>query len=471
MRTTLASLLLLGSIPSLLLLETACLKVKVVNMIPASLSAETNQDSEPKITASPTEPRKMAASAFTPNPAGTASGLAPIYISQDGGQTWSLNEIVPSAGGLTGTGDITEDSPGGTRLYTGILKVPGFLTLNELVTPDFTSATPMTVQASRNSVDQPFVTAKAVGGTDRVYIGNNDFNAAPNTATVDVSPNGSAPYNSARIESRTTFGQDGPSIRVAVARDDTVYAAYFGWRSFSGVMATADVVVVRDDNGATGATPFQDLKDSTSTPGVFVAHNISIPWSNAPTLGQERIGSTLSIAADPEHSSIVYVAWGDRVGTGDIYTIHVRRSTDRGVTWSADLRTLTDATDCALAITEDSVVGLLYQQVSGGRWVTHFEWTKKAFTKFHDVVLATVPANAPPVTFLPYIGDYNFLLTVRDEFRGIFSANNTPDAANFPHRVRYQRLANFASKTLQDGSGGTTAISIDPFYFSVRPHD
>jgi hypothetical protein len=458
----------------LILLVTGCRKhreVKVVNMIPTSLSGESNQDSEPKLTVDLENHRLMVASAFTPNPAGTGSGLAPVYVSQDAGETWTLTNIVPSAGSLTGTGDITESATRDRRLYAGILKVPGFLTLNELFTSDFTSTTSMTVQASRNSVDQPFVNATTSAGGDRVYVGNNDFSASPRTATVDFSANGSAPYKSIRLEPRATSGQDGPSIRVTIAKDETVYGAYFGWRTFNGTIATSDVVVVRDDHGATGSTPFQDLKDSGGVSGVFAAHSVNIPWSNAPTMGQERIGSTLSIAVDPKHSSTVYVAWGDRVGTGDIYTIHIRRSIDRGVNWSGDLRTIVNATNCALAVTEDGVVGFLYQQVTGSgpsRWETHLEQSKDAFTTVDDTVLATVPSDVPVHTFLPYLGDYDFLLAVDDSFRGIFSANNTPDSANFPHGVKYQRMADFATKTLQNGAGGTVPISIDPFYFQVE---
>src|ERR1041384_4011726 len=68
--------------------------VLVVNMIPKSLSGEDNQDSEPTIAVNPANPLQIAASAFTPDPAG--SGRAPIYVSTDGGSTWTLNAIVPS---------------------------------------------------------------------------------------------------------------------------------------------------------------------------------------------------------------------------------------------------------------------------------------------------------------------------------------------------------------------------------------
>src|SRR2546430_2638360 len=151
----------------------------------------------------------------------------------------------------------------------------------------------MTLQSSRADIDQPFVRTAAVASADRVYVGLNDFDAPDGrTATVDVSLDGGATYRSRRIETRTTLGQNGPSIRPAVARDHTVYVAYFGWRSQTGSDVTSDVVVVRDDSGATGSAPFKHLVDpSDHLPGRLVASSVTIPWSNAPTLGQERIGS------------------------------------------------------------------------------------------------------------------------------------------------------------------------------------
>jgi hypothetical protein len=326
----------------------------------------------------------------------------------------------------------------------------------------------MTIQNSRLQVDQPFVQSTTVGANDRTYIGNNDFNALPRTATVDVSLNNGANYNSVRLDPRnTTSPQDGPSIRVSMAKDNTVYASYFQWTNFNGAMATSNVVIVRDDNGGTGPNPFTALLGPGGQSGVFAAAGVQIPWSNAPTLGQERIGSTLSIAVDPNNSSTVYVAWGDRVGNGDIYTIHVRRSTDKGITWSQDLRARTNATNCSLAVADNGTVGFLYQQVTNGRWITHLEQTKDGFTTVSDAVLATVPSNVPAMKFLPYLGDYDFLLAVGSEFRGIFSANNTPDLGNFPQGVRYQRRADFTAHKLLDSNGNQVSISIDPFYFTI----
>src|SRR4029077_19357800 len=161
----------------------------------------------------------------------------------------------------------------------------------------------------------------------------------------------------------------------------------------------------------------------------------------------------------------------DRVGTGDIYTVHVRRSGDRGATWSNDLRTATNATNASLAVAANGTVGLLYQQVTGSgsasRWVTRLERSRDGFATHQDVVLADVPAATPAFPFLPYIGDYNGLLAREDRFLGIFSANNTPDSTNFPQGVVYQRRGDFPTHRLLDGGGAAVGVSSDPFFFSV----
>src|SRR5690349_17478028 len=443
---------------------------RVVDLIPASLSGETWQDAEPFLALYASNVQLMAPSAFPPKPGGSATATAPIYASNDGGDTWTLRNTLPSQGM---TADITH-AAGATPpvLYSGILKVPG-VPLNELKASDFFSPATMTLQASRADVDQPFVRTAQAASADRVYVGLNDFDAPDGrTATVDVSLDGGATYRSRRIETRATLGQNGPSVRPAVAQDHTVYVAYFGWRSNTGSDVTSDVVVVRDDSGAGGATPFRDLLDpSDHLPGRLVATHLTIPWSNAPTLGQERIGSTLSIAVNPLHSDTVYLAWADRVGTGDIYTVHLRRSGDRGANWTGDLRTVTNATNASVAVSANGTPGFLYQQATGSadasRWVTRLEQSRDGFATHQDVVLATVPAATPALQFLPYLGDYNGLLARGNTFRGIFSANNTPDSTNFPQGVVYQRRVDFLTHRLLDGSGAAVAVSIDPFFFSV----
>ncbi|HSS75717.1 MAG TPA: sialidase family protein [Thermoanaerobaculia bacterium] len=460
-------------------------QVKIVNMIPNSRSGETQQDSEPNLAVNPANPQQVAGSAFTPDP--LSGPNAPIYVSVNAGDIWVLNSILPGNSALTGTGDVTLRF-GGTsnNLYVGDLRGGAGLRLNILRTANFTAPGLMTVLVDRNNVDQPYVQATTVpgGGPDRVYVGNNDFGAVGGrTATVDVSLDGllAAPpppsnFVARRIETRATSGQDGPPIRPAFHSDGTIYAVFYGWRAFTGVMATTDLVVVRDDNWAAGATQFAALIDpGDALAGRRVMTNLQVPWNNSSqaSFGQERfVGSNISIAVDPRTSSRVYVAWADYPGGVPPYTLHVRRSEDRGATWSvADLITIASATNPALAVNVDGQVGFLYQQVTGAapqRWETHLRRSSDLGVTWNDLLLARPPANTPAATFIPYLGDYVHLLTLDRTFYGIFSANNTPDLANFPQGVTYQRNANFTTHTLLNTNNVTpVASSIDPFFFRV----
>ncbi len=463
-------------------------QVKIVNIVPNSRSGETQQDSEPNLAVNPANPQQIAGSAFTPDP--LSGPNAPIYVSINGGDTWVLNSILPGNSTFSGTGDLTLRF-GGTsnHLYAGDLRGGAGLRMNILRTPNFTAPGLMTVLVDRagNGVDQPYIQATTVpgpGGPDRVYVGNNDFNGVGGrTATIDVSLNGllatpppPANFVARRIETRATSGQDGPPIRPIFHPDGTIYAVFYGWRAFNGSMATTDLVVVRDDNWAAGATQFAALIDpGDGLAGRRVMSGLSVPWANfsQANFGQERfVGSNISIAVDPQNSSRVYVAWADYPGGIPPYTLHVRRSDNRGATWSAaDLITVAGATNPALAVNSEGQVGFLYQQVTGAapqRWETHLRRSSDLGVTWNDLLLARPPANAPASTFIPYIGDYVHLMALSKSFFGIFSANNTPNLANFPQGVTYQRNANFATQTLLNTNGTTPVpISIDPFFFSV----
>src|SRR5215471_4006034 len=201
--------------------KKATSSVLVVNMIPKSLSGEDHQDSEPTIAVNPANPQQIAASAFTPDP--SEGPRAPIYVSVDGGNTWTLNSIVPStvADG-SATADITVAFGGSSNiLYAGIIRFPfpdDRTRLNILRTNDFQSTSTMKVLVDRigRGVDQPYVQATTVKNgsnkKDCVYVGDNDFNATGGkTATIDQSFDGGGTnpaFKSVRIESRVTSGQD-----------------------------------------------------------------------------------------------------------------------------------------------------------------------------------------------------------------------------------------------------------------------
>ncbi len=440
--------------------------VTVVNMIPASLSNETNCDGEPSIAVNPANLLQMAGTAFTPNPAG--GSLAPYFVSTDGGNTWTLNAVMP---GGTSTSDVSlRFGTSSNVLYAGILRRDNF-NLNILRTGNFASTTPMSILVNRADDDQPFMDARTVSGLDRVYIGNNNFNGTGSqTATVDLSTNAAtaaapAGFAPTSIEKRATVSQDGPSVRCASAPDGRVYGAFLGWRSGSSTFIS-DVVVVRDDAGGTGATKFASLLGADGLAGVKVATGQSMTFNSK--LGSNRAGSSLSIAVDPTDSLTVYVAWGTD-GSGG-WTLHLRRSTDGGATWSSDLRTIAGATNPALAINNAGQVGFFYQKLSSGSWINQAEFAPKndPFTSPTTIVLATLVDGSTGTCGQPTIGDYSGMMSAGADFYGVFSGSNTPNTANFPNGVTFQRQANWSTRQLL-GTNGTTVIStsIDPYFFHI----
>jgi hypothetical protein len=469
-------------------------QVTLVNMTPVNRSGETNQDAETCLAVNPNNPLQIAGTAFTWDnltgpPATMVGALAPIYVSIDGGQTWNLVKNVPStAGSQFPTGDITvhfSGTPSGDTnvLYAGILHAPDF-NMNVLRSTDFrVDLSSMTLLDTRtDNVDQPHIDAatplRGDTGKDRVYVGfNNGYSGVHSqTATVDYSLDAgiaSPVFNLALIESRSTGtgGQDGFANMPAIHLDGTIYVAFYGWRSST----TTDLVVVRDDNWATGATPFTALTDPVDTlVGSRVVTGVNKGFGS---IGQERVASSnISIAVDPRDSDRVYVAWLDMQSSTP--TLHVRRSIDRGVHWSAsDLITESNAVNPALAINSMGKVGFLYQRLTGAagsqRWETHFTRTTDAdATTFDDpgLTLANADAATPSMTFTPYLGDYDYLRAVGQNFYGIFTASNYPDHANFYPGVIYQRYVNWSTHTLYADAAMTTtvAVSIDPFFFQVN---
>ena len=460
--------------------------INVINMIPATLSSETNQDSEPDITVNPNDPDVIVASAFTPNPTG-ATATAPVFISSNGGSTWVLNNIVPSGNGMTG--DITVALSRNNVLYAGILRGGAGLSMRILRSATYTGAGAMTQLLSRGS-DQPYARVYSpMGGpqvnNDHLYVGHNETAAAGTpSATFEQSLNAAtaaapAGLTTTLLEQRTPSGQDGPPVRQAIHPDGTVYGLYIQRTASAGSVRTGNVVVVRDNNWGNSATTYSALTDPSDTvAGRFVVTGVSWVWNTGSAFGQERLGDRGAIAVDPTDSQTVYVSWADRPAgvTGNTSTIHVRRSTDGGQTWSADIRTIAGALNPNLAVNIRGDVGFLYQQLVGAgatqTWQTHYQQSTDGGVTWTDYILSNTPSNTPVRAFGPYLGDYTGLTAVGKDFFGVFSANNTPNNANFPQGVTYQRNANFTTNTLLNSAGtSSVAVSIDPFFFRVRNQD
>ncbi|MGH7120361.1 MAG: choice-of-anchor D domain-containing protein [Acetobacteraceae bacterium] len=448
--------------------------ITVINIIPNLQSGETNGDSEANLAVNPANVLEMVATAFTPSP-NLGSGKSPVFFSNDGGLTWALKDLINATPVRDQTMRFATTSG---ELYGGVLWGTGSnianINFDILRTNDFTSFPTMTVLKQRKNDDQPFIEAETVpsgadAGKDRIYVGSNDHAPSAVPATIDLSLDAGAPTpiaTSTLVIEQRTVARDGFPTRPAIHPDGVVYAIYYAL-----VSPNCDVVIVRDDNWGSGGSPFLALIDSDGKQGIRIAQNVGNPFGGS-SIGQQRLGSDLAIAVDLRNSATVYVSWADfQSGT---QTLFVARSTDSGAHWSAPLRSITNATNPALAIDAGGRLGFLYQQVTGNpnsqNWQTTLEFTRDDFATITTYILANTPAATPAFGGNPYLGDYLSMMAVGRSFFGIFTANNTPDKANFPNDVAYQRNANFATKTLLANNNTTpVAVSIDPFVFKVVP--
>ena len=471
--------------------------MKIVDVIPVAMSGESRQDVGASIAVNPNNPNEIVIATLTADPNGGPN--APVFVSTDGGDTWSVKSIVPG-NGPTGTDGITvKYAQTSNELYAGIVKGNDSSEWAILRTTDPAGGAVMTLLYSGGEVEQPYVAATTVpsgpdAGKDRLYVGLNDLTGANQfssglTSTIRQTMDALSPapvFTSILLDRRAkapgalqdlTPPRNGPQVRPAIHKDGTVYAVFYSWKTWADMgqgigLVTSDVVVVRDDNWGQSADPYGSLLDSgDGQAGQRIAKNVPLEFNG--TLGFEQVGGDLSIAIDPNNSSIVYVAWQEwQEGSGgkpDIFWLRLLRSADRGQTWSGTgLSPIPNAKSPGLAINDKGQVGLIYQQLTGSgnsqRWETHLAFSADALP-WSDTVLATVIAtNYTP--FYSFIGDYTNIMAVGDNFYGVFCAFNNPASKYFPQGVTFQR--NHNSVNLFDVNDmSLVAPSIDPFFFTT----
>ena len=457
--------------------------LKIVNMIPNNWSDEQNQDCEPNLSVNRANPDQIIGTAFTfDNPAGTSAvspamtgNWAPIFSSLDGGDTWVLQFVLPSAAAdQLPTWDVTCRYGGSSgEVYSGLIS-PGSFTI--LINRAANAATQQTTMTSVTG-DQPFLeaTTMVAGGVshDRLYVG---YNANGNRSTINV-------FLDAAVSAATTataldvrFPFDMPPTRTAIHAAGTIYAAFYSYNGAAPTPADLrDVVVVKDLDWGASASPFQALTDTgDGQPGVRVVTGISNPWFNSnfedPAFGHDRYGPELAIAVDPSNADRVFITYMTGTTAADAI-VHLRSSDDGGQNWSNDLRVIPTAKNPSLAVNARGMVGFVYQQVVGANWMTMLEVSDNGFASgFATHVLAITPTNTPTPAgvMATYLGDYIKLLAVAENFYGIFCAGNEPVKANFPSGITYQRNVDWATQRLL-GNDGVTPVpsSIDPFFFKL----
>lgn len=462
--------------------------VQVINMIPNLMSDEANRDNEPFLAINPLDPRIITATAFMPTPAMVSNG--PLLVSFDGGTTWVARGIIPSAAGGLNTFDVTiRFNTGGSTLYAGMLRDPT-VNLEIVRTTDMTFSTPMTLLNTPRATDQPYIFARTVTGwfdpgKDRLWVGNNEGAVNPNSATVDQTLDAAAAmpvFTQVRLDAGAPVGRDNYQVRTVAHADGHVYAAFYRRRGAIAGGYNADVVVVRDDNWGKGAPAFQALVDGVtmiSGQNVEALDPISDSFGGSdPLLGFEWWGGDLYLMVDPNDASRLYISYSDS-RAGAARTLHLRRSTDHGQTWGADLLTTSGAKNAAIAINSHGRIAYLYQSLVGAspnlHWQTHLRRSSDGVT-WDDLTLSDFPAQgATAPACCRIIGDYLNMVAVGQNFYGVFSAYNSLAVATFPAGVTWQRnrtpMGDPMPRLLGNDGITTVAPSIDPFFFRTTEVD
>ena len=263
--------------------------LKVVNMIPNNWSDEQNQDGEPNLSVNPANTGEIIGTAFTyDNPAGLSAvsppmtgNWAPIFSSVDGGDTWALQFVLPSAAGdQFPTWDVTCRYGGASgEVYSGVLSPPPTILINRAPNASTQHTTITTVTG-----DQPFLeaTTTVAGGVshDRLYVG---YNVNSNRSTVNVFLDATAAAATTATALDVRFPFDMPPTRTAIHSSGTIYCAFYSYNAAVASPADLrDVVVVKDLNWGASTPPFQALLDTgDGQAGVRVATGISNPWYNS----------------------------------------------------------------------------------------------------------------------------------------------------------------------------------------------
>ncbi len=412
--------------------------VTIVDIIPNTMKLEHSQNAEPNLAVNPADPTKMVISVFGPG-AGN-----PIFISKDRGNTWALLQRIPAGDISVGWGGpydafLTALSPSGAAITTLRLHDP---TIRSVFRP-----LPRSTYRPSDSPDQPWTEAGFAEGVARIYVTNNDLSQATKTASMHQSLDGGRTWRNIVLEKVTPGdGSDGAAVRSA-STGDTVYAAFQRFNATTGPDETGDIVVVRDDAG--GANSYLDL--GASGVGVNVATGERLPQGY---LGQERLGSDLSIAVDPVDPTRVVIAYA-AVRAGQVVVV-VKISQNSGATWAESYQTPADSGLPALAITPGGTIGLLSTRYDGTHLETHLTETNNEFTSNTDILLSSFVDTSVALEFDPFIGDYEDLVAVGNTFYGTFSASN--NTAGFPKKPIFLR---------DESLLGTARVpySIDPFFF------
>jgi hypothetical protein len=471
--------------------------VKLVDMIPASLSGEQEGQQEGTLAVDPTDPQLMAAgftqfdaasSARTAGDqatAGSCQNSVPLLATTDGGLNWRVH-----CGSLSVINGIVDNksldlmlvSPGNRRVYAVDLQdrglVAGVFDLGLVygdnpflvdesrrlltVQSQHRQAPPQGAVGRANVLDQPTLAyGPGANATHVVSVGGADHDGAIHNRLFELQlPNN---LRQTQLDADNESGiQGAPSAihpsgrryaltltRAAQPQPDEVNVPSCPQQGLPRPIGWVHHLAVRlhrDDTGAGGA----------AHPAVTVAANIDRLKTNCPALGSHRLGSLPAVAVDRAdrgaNGDSVFVGY-DAGSTVNAFSLRLAYSVDGGQTFHDLVQPIPAAINPAIAVNGRSEVAVLYQRFDSGpnQWLTEVRLFHRVDgqngaaatyqplaavnqTRGGQLLLSSAAGPAQVVREQPYLGDYQQIVSIGNSFYGVFSANNDP-TGTFPCRA------------------------------------
>jgi hypothetical protein len=434
----------------------------VNNTDPNLKNTDTFGDQEVSIAINPRNSNEIVITGFS----GSWGTEAPLWLSTNGGQTWTKEFTInppPGAVGVIGCPcDQTVDFGGLNRLAGTFLtfrpdNVFSAFTSNP-ATPglfNYFQSPPGTAQATShldgvNNEDQPWLLVGPQpedrgrgddqGGNGNVYVAYDDFNIFPPGMRIAVA----AAIDPLVFKTDNLSGIGGggngvlgfinPGHRLAI--DPESGAVYSLFQSLVGAGAGGSKNINYMLNRSTNGGKTWTLNGSAT--GIVVANADSTQAQPKFCTVNALLGGVDHAVVDPETGDLVYV-YGNRDPATGNNRLALRRLTDNGsgglaIGPEVFITGQVQAAIPSVAITEDGVIGVFYYTCDGfslsgfPMFTAHFAISSNRGASFVDHNLETFlsPAKDNGDPSQRVLGDYMQVKALKNEFVGGFTGNGVP---------------------------------------------
>lgn len=424
----------------------------VNNTDPNLKNTDLFNDGETSIAVNPKDTNQIAITAFS----GSWGAAAPIWVSTNGGATWTKQFTVnppPGVLPLGGPADQTIDYSergllAGTFLNVGAgVNIYSAFSTN-LTTPSFNffQSPPGVAQKTThlngvNNEDQPWLliarrplqTGEPISANERVFVAYDDFNTAPDMHVAAAPADEPMQF---LVDRRTGFSTGGvnPGHRLATdPRNGWVYSLFQrNIAAGAGGSKNINYMLNRSKDGGVTWT----LNGAAN--GAIIANADSTQPTPKFCTVNALLGGADHAAVDPVNGDVYYVYGNRDPGTGN-NRLSIRKLTNNaagGLTIGPQ-RFVTGQVQAAIpsvAVTQNHTIGVFYYTCDGlggggfPQFTAHFARSTNGGLTFTDTVLETFLSSAkddgnPRQRVL---GDYQQVKAVGNTFYGAFTGNGAP---------------------------------------------